>query len=53
MGLAWATGSLGVLATGALADLVGPRPATLASMPVVLLAVAFAFALRPAIAAHR
>jgi MFS transporter, FSR family, fosmidomycin resistance protein len=51
MGLAWATGSLGVLATGALADAVGPRPATLISMPVVLLAVALA--LRPALAPHR
>lgn len=39
MGLAWATGALGVLATGALADAVGPRPAALASMPIVLLAV--------------
>ena len=39
MGLAWATGALGVLGTGALADVVGPRPATLASMPVILLAV--------------
>lgn len=42
MGLAWATGSLGVLVTGALADVLGPRAATLACMPVVLLAVAFA-----------
>jgi MFS family permease len=36
MGLAWATGSVGVLATGALADVVGPRAASLATMPVLL-----------------
>ena len=47
MGLAWATGSVGVLATGILADVVGPRTATLASMPIVLLAVALAS--RPAL----
>lgn len=47
MGLAWATGSLGVLGTGALADAVGPRPATLATMPVVLLAVALALRVDP------
>ena len=40
MGLAWATGSLGVLGTGALADAIGPQPATLLSLPVILLAVA-------------
>jgi FSR family fosmidomycin resistance protein-like MFS transporter len=42
MGLAWATGAVAVLGTGALADVVGPRTATLASMPVILLAVALA-----------
>ena len=47
MGLAWATGSLGVLGTGILADVVGPRTATLVSMPIVLLAVALAS--RPAL----
>ena len=51
MGLAWATGSVAVLATGALADIIGPQPATLASMPVILLAVGLS--LRPALAAHR
>lgn len=39
MGLAWATGSVLVLGTGALADVVGARAATLASMPVALVAV--------------
>lgn len=47
MGLAWAAGSVGVLGTGALADVVGPRAATLATMPVILGAVLLA--LRPAL----
>jgi FSR family fosmidomycin resistance protein-like MFS transporter len=42
MGLAWATGSLCVLVTGALADVVGPQPATLFVMPAGFLAVALA-----------
>jgi FSR family fosmidomycin resistance protein-like MFS transporter len=42
MGLAWAAGSLAVLGTGTLADFIGPRTATLASMPIILLAVLFA-----------
>lgn len=51
MGLAWATGSLGVLGTGLLGDAIGPRGAALASTPVVLLATALA--LHPALASHR
>ena len=47
MGLAWATGAVAVLGTGALADLVGPQVATLASMPLGLIAVGFA--LHPAL----
>lgn len=47
MGLAWATGSVAVLATGAVADVIGPQMATLVSMPVALLAVALA--LHPAL----
>ena len=47
MGLAWATGSLGVLGTGALADVIGPHPATLFSMPMIVLAIGFA--LHPAL----
>ncbi len=39
MGLAWATGSVGVLGTGALADILGPQPAALASVPALLVAV--------------
>jgi len=52
MGLAWATGSLGVLGTGALADRIGPQSATLLSMPVILVAIALALhpALRRAVA---
>jgi len=42
MGLAWAAGSLGVLATGRLADSVGPQTATLWSLPVLVLAVVLA-----------
>ena len=47
MGLAWATGSLGVLGTGVLADAIGPQPATLLSMPLILVAVGLA--LHPAL----
>jgi FSR family fosmidomycin resistance protein-like MFS transporter len=47
MGLAWAAGSFVVLGTGILADAIGPQPATLLSMPLVLLAVALA--LHPAL----
>lgn len=47
MGLAWATGSVGVLGTGLLADAIGPQPATLLSMPLILVAVGLA--LHPAL----
>lgn len=50
MGLSWAAGSVAVLGTGALADLLGPRAASLVSMPVLLGAVFLA--LRPALAGH-
>jgi FSR family fosmidomycin resistance protein-like MFS transporter len=43
MGLAWATGSLGVLLTGALADTLGPYLATLLVMPVILVALRLAY----------
>lgn len=42
MGLAWATGSIGVLLTGLVADSVGPQNAALMTMPVILGALAFA-----------
>jgi FSR family fosmidomycin resistance protein-like MFS transporter len=47
MGLAWATGSLGVLVTGVVADQIGAYAAALLSMPVIL--VAFGLALHPAL----
>lgn len=47
MGLAWATGAIGVLGTGRLADAVGPQSATLLCLPVILLAVGLAA--RPAL----
>jgi hypothetical protein len=47
MGLAWATGSVGVLGTGLLADTIGPQPATLLSMAIILIAVGLA--LHPAL----
>jgi FSR family fosmidomycin resistance protein-like MFS transporter len=47
MGLAWGVGALGVLVTGRFADAVGPQTATLASLPVLLVAVALAA--RPAL----
>lgn len=48
MGLAWATGSLGVLAAGVLADATGPQFAQMVSMPTLL--VGTALALGPALA---
>lgn len=51
MGLAWATGSIGVLAVGVLGDAIGARGAALASTPVVLLGTALAF--HPALGAYR
>jgi FSR family fosmidomycin resistance protein-like MFS transporter len=47
MGLAWATGSVGVLGTGVLADSIGPYAAALLTMPVMLLALGLA--LHPAL----
>jgi len=51
MGLAWATGSLGVLGIGILADAVGPRLAAMWAMPALL--VAGLLVLHPALRAHR
>jgi FSR family fosmidomycin resistance protein-like MFS transporter len=51
MGLAWATGSVFVLGTGALGDAVGPRAAALVVMPAVLIGTALA--LHPALRDHR
>jgi MFS transporter, FSR family, fosmidomycin resistance protein len=45
MGLAWATGSVFMLGVGVLADVIGPRPASLLAMPTMLIGTAFAWAL--------
>jgi len=50
MGLAWAAGSVGVLGTGVLGDLLGARTAALLSMPVILLGSGLA--LHPALRRH-
>jgi hypothetical protein len=42
MGLAWAAGSVGVIGIGILADVIGPRSAALASVPVLLVATVLA-----------
>jgi len=47
MGLAWATGSLGVLITGTAADHIGAYTAALLTMPVIL--IAFGLSLHPAL----
>jgi hypothetical protein len=50
MGLAWATGSLGVLLTGVLGDVIGARNAALVCTPVVLFATLLS--LHPSLRAH-
>ncbi len=50
MGLAWATGAMGVLGAGVMGDVVGARSAALVCTPVLL--VATALALHPALRAH-
>lgn len=50
MGLAWAAGSVGVLGTGVLGDWLGPRPAAMFSVPVLLLGTVMA--LHPALRPH-
>jgi FSR family fosmidomycin resistance protein-like MFS transporter len=45
MGLAWATGSIGMLGVGVLADALGPQPAALVVMPVMLVGSMLAWAL--------
>ncbi len=51
MGLAWATGSVVVIAFGFLGDGIGPRPAALISLP--LLAIGTALAFHPTLRLHR
>jgi len=51
MGLAWAVGSVGVLGTGVLGDLLGARAAALVSIPVLFAGTALAF--HPVLRPHR
>lgn len=51
MGLAWATGSIGVLGAGVLGDAIGARGAALACTPAVLLGAALA--LHPSLGRYR
>ncbi len=52
MGLAWAVGSIGVLGSGLLGDIVGPRASMLFSFPVMLLATLLALHPRLAVASR-
>ena len=51
MGLAWAAGSVGVLATGFFADIIGARSAALISVPVLFVGSILAF--HPLLHGHR
>ena len=51
MGLAWAAGSFGVLATGFFADFIGARSAAMISVPMLFVGSALAF--HPALRGHR
>lgn len=51
MGLAWAVGSIGVLGTGLLADVLGAQSAALMSVPVLFIGTMLAF--HPALRRHR
>ncbi len=51
MGLAWATGSVGVIGFGILANGIGPRAAAIVSLP--LLAIGTILAFHPALRLHR
>lgn len=51
MGLAWGTGTFGVPLAGAVADVIGPRAASMALSPVIL--VGTWLATRPALRRHR
>jgi len=51
MGLAWAVGSIGVIGFGFLADGIGPRPAAIVSLPLLIIGTVLAF--HPALRHHR
>ena len=51
MGLAWAVGSIAVIGFGFLADGIGPRPAAIASLPLLVIGTVLAF--HPSLRLHR
>ncbi len=51
MGLAWAVGSIAVIGFGFLADVIGPRPAAIVSLPLLVIGVVLAF--HPSLRPHR
>jgi len=51
MGLAWAVGSISVIGTGVLGDLMDARAAALISIPVLFIGTALTF--HPLLRAHR
>ncbi len=51
MGLAWAVGSIAVIGFGFLADGIGPRPAAIVSLPLLVIGTILAF--HPSLRAHR
>ncbi len=51
MGLAWAVGSIAVIGFGFLGDGIGPRPAALVSLPLLLIGAVLVF--HPALRPHR
>ena len=51
MGLAWATGSVVVIGFGFIADGIGPRPAAIISLPLLMIGAALAF--HPTLRHHR
>jgi len=51
MGLAWAAGSIAVIGFGFLGDAIGPRPAAIISLPLLIIGVVLAF--HPSLRLHR
>jgi FSR family fosmidomycin resistance protein-like MFS transporter len=51
MGLAWAAGSIGVIGFGFLGDAIGPRPAAIISLPLLIIGTVLAF--HPVLRLHR
>ena len=51
MGLAWATGSIAVIGFGFLGDAIGPRPAAIISLPLLIIGTVLAF--HPTLRPHR